>query len=178
MMDRSMPTWAKVNSLQRKIVATGCELLRLGRKRNLDAWPRQNNPTGKSFESCQVPPEKYSDFRKWQISLYDLHPVPTLRGVSRTSQTWDGLRWTRAVRETSAQLADGQAVWFWHPDAGVKFAVSPASDGGKSAWLTGEITEQLYKHCAGNAGCFRCDRGVTTTIICRGAPASGIPRAL
>ncbi len=26
------------------------------------------------------------------------------------------------ARETSAPLADGEAVWFWRPEAGVKFA--------------------------------------------------------
>ncbi len=36
------------------------------------------------------------------------------------------------MRETSAPLADGEAVWFWRPYAGVKFARTPtrrADDG-------------------------------------------------
>ena len=32
------------------------------------------------------------------------------------------MRWPRRGRETSASVADGQAVWFWRPFAGVKFA--------------------------------------------------------
>jgi hypothetical protein len=31
---------------------------------------------------------------------------------------------------TTAQLADGKAVWSWHPDAGVKFAKQFTDDGG------------------------------------------------
>ena len=33
---------------------------------------------------------------------------------------WDAVAATG--RETSAPLADGEAVWFWRPEAGVKFA--------------------------------------------------------
>ena len=39
---------------------------------------------------------------------------------------------------TKALEADGKGVWSWHPDAGVKLAVSPAGNGGKRAWLTEE----------------------------------------
>jgi len=37
------------------------------------------------------------------------------------------------ARETSASGADGEAVWFWRPNAGAKFATTPtrrADDGG------------------------------------------------
>ena len=34
---------------------------------------------------------------------------------------------------TRALEADGEIVWFWHPDAGVKFALGSADDGGKKA---------------------------------------------
>ena len=44
------------------------------------------------------------------------------RGESRPSRSRGGLRWTRKVRRTSAPEADSKIVWFWHPDAGVKFA--------------------------------------------------------
>jgi hypothetical protein len=33
-----------------------------------------------------------------------------------------GMRWTRWRRKTSGANADGEVVWSWHPDAGVKFA--------------------------------------------------------
>ena len=34
---------------------------------------------------------------------------------------------------TKGVEADGQVVWSWLPDAGVKFALSRADDGGKKA---------------------------------------------
>ena len=43
-----------------------------------------------------------------------------------------------ATRGTYDAKAYGKNVWFWHPEAGVKLAVMPASDGGKAS--TGEIT--------------------------------------
>jgi hypothetical protein len=42
---------------------------------------------------------------------------------------------------TNAVVAYGEDVWFRHPDAGVKFALGSADDGGKSAWLTEESAE-------------------------------------
>ena len=41
---------------------------------------------------------------------------------------------------TMAPDVDGEIVWFRHPQAGVKFALRRAGDGGKSAGLTEEIT--------------------------------------
>jgi hypothetical protein len=42
---------------------------------------------------------------------------------------------------TGALEADGEIVWFRHPQAGVKFAAKGAAgDGGKSAGLAEEIT--------------------------------------
>ena len=54
------------------------------------------------------------------------------------------MRWTRAGRATSAPLADGEAVWFWRPFAGVKFARTPkrrADDGVNKAVVPEESTE-------------------------------------
>ena len=34
-----------------------------------------------------------------------------------------------------------EVVWSWHPDAGVKFALRSAGDGGQKARSTGESTE-------------------------------------
>jgi hypothetical protein len=42
---------------------------------------------------------------------------------------------------TSALEADGEGVWSWHPDAGVKFALRNAGDGGQKARRTGESTQ-------------------------------------
>ena len=49
-----------------------------------------------------------------------------------------GMRWTRMVLLTRAFEADGEIVWFRHPQAGVKFALRRAGDGGNSAELTEE----------------------------------------
>src|SRR5437667_8924150 len=48
-------------------------------------------------------------------------PVPK-EGRCATSSTRGGMRWTRAVRLTKRAAADGEVVWFWRPDAGVKLA--------------------------------------------------------
>jgi len=44
------------------------------------------------------------------------------------------------LRETNAGVADGEDVWSWHPDAGVKFALRRAGDGGYQARYTEEST--------------------------------------
>ena len=49
---------------------------------------------------------------------------PDERGGSRSSRTRGGMRWTSGLRTTSAGGADGEAVWSWRPDAGVKLARS------------------------------------------------------
>jgi hypothetical protein len=45
---------------------------------------------------------------------------PDERGVSRSSRTRGGMRWTRMALETRAPDADGEVVWSWRLDAGVK----------------------------------------------------------
>ena len=40
-----------------------------------------------------------------------------------------------------ARDADGEVVWAWHPDAGVKFALGSADDGGKQARYAGASTK-------------------------------------
>src|ERR1700735_2859007 len=55
-------------------------------------------------------------------------PIPShSRGVSRSSRTRDGMRWTRMVLLTRVPDADGEVVWAWRLDGGVKLAeaVSP-----------------------------------------------------
>jgi hypothetical protein len=43
------------------------------------------------------------------------------RGVRVVTNVGCGMRWTRRRRKTSGAGADGEVVWFWRPDAGVKF---------------------------------------------------------
>ena len=100
---------------------------------------RQNNPPGKSLLifgiSVKPKNQKYSASHAAQITGMTPRVSPDERGVSRTSRTRGGMRWTRRLRQTNAGGADGEAVWSWRPDAGVKFARSKtfAGDGGKKA---------------------------------------------
>jgi hypothetical protein len=59
------------------------------------------------------------------------------------------MRWTlsgQALRRTmTGTMADGEVVWFWHPDADAKFATKltlRADDGGQKARCT---EESAYK---------------------------------
>jgi len=51
------------------------------------------------------------------------------------------MRWTLLVPVTNGAKADGEGVWSWHPDAGVKSAWSRAGDGGQKARRTGESAQ-------------------------------------
>src|ERR1700731_1434987 len=64
------------------------------------------------------------------------------------------MRWTRRRRMTNAVVADGEAVWSWRPDAGVKFLRSKllGDDGGKKARSPGRARNKPVNHCAGKAG--------------------------
>jgi hypothetical protein len=90
---------------------------------------RQNNATGKSEKPVQCPREKYSAFAVGQIT--DLNPrvSPDERGVAHvTNARWDAVDATLAQDERKA-VADGEVVWSWRRDAGVKFVRSKASQG-------------------------------------------------
>jgi len=43
------------------------------------------------------------------------------RGVRVVTNVGCGMQWTRIATQTSGTNADGEVVWFWRPDAGVKF---------------------------------------------------------
>jgi hypothetical protein len=64
------------------------------------------------------------------------------------------MRWTRRRQMTNAVVADGEAVWSWRPDAGVKFSGSRllGDDGGKKARSPGRARNKLVNHRAGKAG--------------------------
>ena len=58
--------------------------------------PRVICPTGCAALRPSIPARKNIGFDFFHEYVYDLfHPVPLTRGVSRTSGTRDGLRWTR-----------------------------------------------------------------------------------
>ena len=85
--------------------------------------------------------QKYSSFQNIRIILYLYQSRPT-KGAARDRH---GLRGRDAVDAdapiTNGVDADGEAVWAWHPDAGVKSARRSAGDGGQQARSTGASTE-------------------------------------
>ena len=50
---------------------------------------------------------------------------------------------------TRAPEADGEVVWSWLPDAGVKLALRRADDGDKQSPVTGESTKETVKPLRG-----------------------------
>ena len=65
--------------------------------------------------------QKYFCFPEYKSPLYSNPSRPT-EGRWPSSSTRGGMRWTRVALLTRAPNADGEIVWSWHPDAGVKFA--------------------------------------------------------
>jgi len=66
------------------------------------------------------------------------------RGVSRSSRTWCGMRWTPRCRVTRGIDANGEIVWSWRPDAGAKSWLRSKGAGWATVanehWFTEEST--------------------------------------
>ena len=92
-------------------------------------------------------------------------PVSPERGACARHERCGGMRWTRRLRLTSVADAYGEGVWFWRPDAGVKFCGSasiladraryPRSDGGKKAGHQEERAISRKTIARGRPECFR-----------------------
>jgi hypothetical protein len=83
-------------------------------------------PTGKSpIRLCRplsiLLRKNISVFQNQNHRYMPSRPAPP-KGALRTSRTRGGMRWTRVALLTRVPDADGEAVWSWHPDAGVKSA--------------------------------------------------------
>ena len=122
-------------------------------------------------------PQKYSDFQKSQISLYRSRPVPFQRGVSRTSRgRRDGMRWTlwrarRAMPKWTAKSCGPDT-----PKAGVQACGQSRGRRWQKCKAHRGEREATVNHRAGNAGCFRCNRGaLRACFFATGASAPGIP---
>jgi hypothetical protein len=89
-----------------------------------------------------------------------------------------------AARKTNVAGAYGKDVWSRRPGAGVKLAVSPASDGGKKAGHRGELVISRKAIAQGRSDVLRCPVCSCAHFLCtlRARPrvqrASGIPCAL
>jgi hypothetical protein len=58
-------------------------------------------------------------------------PRPQEGRIAIVTDVGRGMRWTQRCCKTSGAEADGEIVWSWHPDAGVKLrGLVPRSDGG------------------------------------------------
>jgi hypothetical protein len=99
-------------------------------------------PSGVMLKRLSIPLCKNISLHPSGKSSLQIRAIPPhKRGVSRSSRTRGGVRWTRqrqarnvtqggfsGIRERSNGMltndvaAYGEVVWFWHPDAGVKFA--------------------------------------------------------
>ncbi len=98
---------------------------------------------------------------QWLLSA---RPAP-LEGRSRSSRTWGGMRWTRQLRKTSVAKADGEVVWSWRPDAGVKSAeVIPPATVAKEPGHRGEhvISRSGAIRAAGSRTCIQLSSSGST----------------
>src|SRR5882672_6326980 len=67
-----------------------------------------------------VPCEKIIRFVLAPNQRFPLRIPARQEGRTRRHGRWAGMRWTRERRKTSAVRADGEVVWSWRSDAGVK----------------------------------------------------------
>jgi hypothetical protein len=140
-------------------------------------------PTGKSLKTCPAPLRKIFRFRRRANQRYQLAPsFPGKRGVSRSSRTREGMRWTRQrrretvsqgeslvsdqpARRTNDAKAYGKTVWSWHPllvsncrwrnrSDRIRFRHQAGSDGDKTNSSPGRARHKPSNHCAGDAGVF------------------------
>jgi hypothetical protein len=97
-------------------------------------------PTGKSANLLSSPLAKNISHNPSGKSSLQLRAIPPSREgrIAIVTDVGCGMRWTRqrqahrCARRMTLQ-ADGEAVWSWRTDAGVKFAGILAGDGGKRA---------------------------------------------
>src|SRR5207244_10194843 len=93
-------------------------------------------------------------------SLHDALPISSRahkRGASRSSRNVGlGMRWTLwrqagFFTPDETPTADGEVVWSWRRDPGVKLLVRPMQRRWQKRPLTGESTKQLLKPLRGES---------------------------
>jgi hypothetical protein len=96
---------------------------------------------------------KYCACAVGQIRSTCLRVPHSKRGALRiVTNVGRGMRWTRGCRTTNGVLADGEAVWFWRPDADAKFC--------------GAIQRATVARKPG----YREERGISRKTIAQGMP--------
>ena len=116
------------------------------------------SPDGQISKSVSSPFLKNISIPVWRKSL--LHPSPSnpSRGVSRSSRTRGGTRWTQAALLTRAWFCGRQSRVVLTPRRWCQVLEKQASckflggDGGKKARSPGRARNKPYNHRAGNAG--------------------------
>ena len=93
------------------------------------------------------------------------------------------MRWTRRSRRTNVACADGEVMWSWHPDAGVKLRGASRDDGGKKARSPGRARRTPLKPLRGECRMIRLNLCGSFPMLfyARGPwvrPSPGIPCAL
>jgi len=68
-------------------------------------------------------------------------PVLTKGRFAIVTNVGSGMRWTQVAAQTSGAKADGEVVWSWRPDAGVKFAEGIPQATVAKGPVTGESTK-------------------------------------
>src|ERR1700751_3089128 len=89
----------------------------------------------KPADRIKIRAQKYSAFDFSEFDVHFARSAP-MRGVSRSSRTWRGMRWTGMRRRRPAPSPYGEVAGSCRPDAGDKLATMlthRADDGGKRA---------------------------------------------
>jgi hypothetical protein len=74
--------------------------------------------------------EKYFAFTETQINAIDTPSLTRKRGARAiATDVGFGMRWPLWCRQARGMEADGEGVWSWFPDAGIKSASDLAGDG-------------------------------------------------
>jgi hypothetical protein len=115
-----------------RISRSRCELRRLGRKRNPPAPAATNQPDGQITKNLSIPSRKDISLPSSGKSVAQIRASCPIRGALRTSRTlrWDAVDATDGERRTPV-IADGEVVWSWRPDAGVKLSRTVSRESAK-----------------------------------------------
>jgi hypothetical protein len=111
-----------------------------GRTTTLPDGQIRNMPVQLSFK-------KFFAFAVGQITFRSSrHPVPNQEGrFAVVTKRWRGMRWTQAAHGRMRQLVDGEVVWSWHRDAGVKLMETFRKRRWQESPFTGESTKEPVK---------------------------------
>jgi len=123
------------SGLQSRPMPTSC--FASPRKQNPHAPPATNQPDGQIGKTLSIPSRKKIPLPSSGKSVIQIGPSHPIRGALRTSPT---LRWDAVdAGDGEDERADGEVVWSWRPDAGVKLPRSTLleGEGGKKARLPG-----------------------------------------